>query len=276
MKAVWASACAVALCAFAAAVLAQSLQPFQQEALDKILASMDPALRPMMRAQLAPTLAMLNEQQVSMMLDGLAADSARAETSGDEPGFADTAASAEDIAYNRAQFEPVIRTLWQAGKTFDDFVAARLLELCPRDGQFAVFGSGWRYEVYPLAPTWPKVSSNVDLEVDIIGASYAPQDGRYDFDFSAVRRSFDEAAVKRGIAAACTEYAQIGDAFMSAARADAGGRDLPPNGNRLEQEANANAGIVRARLESLLQAEAPSGNNALHLALLNGRRVGRN
>lgn len=264
-------ACALVISAVANLALAQSLQPFQQQALDKILAAVEPELRPMMRAQLAPTLAILNEAQVSMMLDAMAAESAQ--TPPVEEVFEDTTASPEDLAYNRAQYEPMMRKAWEAGKAFDDFVTAELAEECPADSRFAVFGSAWRYEVYPLAPTWPTVSADVELEVEIVGASYAPQDGRYDFDFSDVRLTFDAAAVERGIATACTEYAAIGEAFLAEARADAGGDEVPPNGMRIEQSANAKVGAVRARLEELLREQAPGGNYALFTALVNGERV---
>src|SRR5690606_21099711 len=113
------------------------------------------------------------------------------------------------------------------------------------------------------------------LDVEIIGGSYAPQDGRYDFDFSAVRLDFDESAVERGIAAACSEYTQIGNAFMAAARRDADGDEVPPNGDKIQQDANAKASAVRSRLEALLQNEAPGGNHALFTALLNGRPARR-
>lgn len=263
----------VALCAWAGAGHAQSLTPFQQQALDQIVESLDPEIRPMMRAQLAPTLAMLNEQQVTMMLEAMTESLADTVEVDDGSSLVNEPASPADLEYNRAQFEPVIRRAWQAGKAFDEFVTATLAEHCARERPFAVFGSAWRYEVYPLRPTWPRASNNVDVAVEVIGASYAPQDGRYDFDFSDVRFSFDKAAVARGIAEACSEHAAIGEAFVAAARADAGDQELPPNGMRLESDANRRAGAVQARLEALLESQAPGGNNAVHPALLNGQRV---
>ncbi len=272
MHAARAAVCAALLSVLvSSAASAQALQPFQQRALDRMLEAVEPEIRPMLRAQLAPTLAALNEQQVTMMLEAMAADAAQTDDIVDAP--AEVAASTEDLAYNRAQFEPMIRRAWAAGRAFDELVAAKLEESCPSDKPFAVFGSAWRYEVYSLSPTWPKVSNSADLDVEIIGASYAPQDGRYDFDFSAVRLDFDEAAVARGVAAACAEYAAIGAAFMAAAHADTGGDDVPPNGERIARDANAQADAVRSRLEAALEAQAPGGNNAIFIALLNGTRV---
>src|SRR5690606_13041727 len=105
-------------------------------------------LRPMMRAQLASALAVLDEEQVSLMLETLAAD-AQGTSPNDaaEPPAASggpRTATAEDLAYNRAQYEPMIRRAWEAGNAFDSFVTAKLTEHCPPDGSFAVFGSAWR------------------------------------------------------------------------------------------------------------------------------------
>jgi hypothetical protein len=268
-----AGTCALVCSMFLGVAAAQSLQPFQQEALDKILTTIEPEIRPMMRAQLAPTLAMMNEQQVSMMLESFAAQAEAAAPR--EPEAEPPTASADDLEYNRAQFEPMIRRSWEADKAFDDFVTGKLAERCPEEGRFAVFGSAWRYEVYPLAPTWPAASADADLAVEILGASYAPQDGRYDFDFSGVRLEFDRSAVERGIAAACAEYVAIGEAFLAQARADTSGDDVPPNGMSIERSANAQASVVRERLEKILNAQAPGAINAVLAALLNGRSVGR-
>lgn len=253
----------------ASAALAQSLQPFQQEALDKILATVEPELRPMLRTQLQGTLAMLNREQVEMMLESMLAGSE--ETLVEEPPES-APVSEEDLAYNRAQWEPVVRDLWQAGKAFDDFVAAKLAEHCSRDREFAVFGQAWRHEVHPLDPSWPKVSANPDLDVEILGASYAPQDGRYDFDFADVKLDFDRAATEAAIADACAEFVEIGESFLAEARAGVVD-DYLPNGMQIEGSANAKAGAVRQRLEAALQAQAPGGNYAVFTALINGRRV---
>ena len=263
------AACAVFTVALVSIAAAQALEPFQQEALEKILASMEPALRPMMRAQLEPALAVLDREQVALMLESMAPAESDDEA-GDEP-YADATASTEDLAYNRAQFEPMIRSTWQAQKRFDEHVDAGLTKHCAAEQEFAVFGLAWRYEVYPLNPVWPKASNDVDLEVEIIGASYAPQDGRYDFDFSEIRLDFDAAAVDRAVAAACAEYLAIGEAFLTRARAAMAdsGDAVPPDGLRLQSDANGRVDEVRARLEAVLQAEAPGGG--LHMALLNGQ-----
>jgi hypothetical protein len=265
-------ACSAVALAFAASAGAQSLKPFQQEALDAILATVDPEIRPVMRAQLEPTLGMLNEQQVAMMLSSFASSQEEADSVPDEPEREQSMASAEDLAYNRAQYEPVIRRLWEAGKAFDDFVAGRIEAHCEAGREFAVYGSAWRYEVYPLDPTWPRVSNGPDLDVQIIGGTYAPQDGRYDFDFSEVRTDFSAAAVERAIVNACAEYGTIGEAFLAEARAKITEDNLE-EGMPIEGEANGNVQRVRSQLETVLQAQAPGGNSAIYTALLNGRRT---
>ena len=254
---------------------AQALEPYQQEALEAILAGVEPEARPMVRAQFEPMLAGMNRAQVEMMMAGLAAAEADSEAEASMPveeGPAATA-TAEDLAWNRAQYEPVIRSLWQAQKAFDDLVAARLEKSCGAPGAYAVWGHAWRYELWPLDPYWPRASDSPDLDVEIIGASYAAQDGRYRYDFSQVRTSFDAQAVTAAVDSACAEYAALGEAFV----ADARGRivdDLLPGGDELQRAVNERAEPIRKRLEDVLQAQAPAANGALFQALLNGERAG--
>jgi hypothetical protein len=265
--------CALALWTVAAA--AQELQPYQQEALDAILATSDPETRPLMRAQLAPVLAMMGPAQVEMMLASYTASQEEAAAEAEIPDPAedyDTVASPADLAYNRAQYEPVIRELWATQKDFDDFVTEQLAQDCGAAGRFAVWGQAWRHEVWPLDPNWPKASQSADLDVEILGGSYAQQDGRYRYDFSQVKTGFDRQAVRAAVASACAEYVAIGQAFVD----DARGRivnDMLPGGDELQGGANRRVEPVRGRLEDALQAHAPAGNGALFQALLNGERV---
>jgi hypothetical protein len=267
------SFCALAL--WTAPVAAQELQPYQQEALEAILAAADPETRPLMRAQLAPMLALLGPAEVEMMLATYAAsqdETAAEDETADPAEDGDTIASPADLEYNRAQYEPMIRELWAAQKDFDDFVTAELARECGAPGAFAVWGHAWRHEVWPLDPNWPKASQSPDLDVEIIGASYAQQDGRYRYDFAQVRTAFDRQAVAAAVASACAEYVAIGQAFVNEAR----GRivdDLLPGGDELQGTANRRVEPVRQRLEDTLQAQAPAGNGALFQALLAGERL---
>jgi hypothetical protein len=252
-----------------------TLAPHQQAALDEILASIDPQARAMMRDQLARTLSVMNEQQVSMMLAAMEAGSddrdaepTSSAAAGDDPPIADEA----DLAFNRNQYEPAIRSAWQAQKAFDDFVDATLHTACPPNGAFAVWGSGWRYELAPLTPNWPRASDDADLDVQILGSSYAPQDGRYEFDFSALSSSFDRSAVQTAISQACADYRAIGDRFMADARRGIQG-DYLPNGFELEGAANARVEPVRTHLSEALASLAPGGTVALVQILLGGKRI---
>lgn len=262
--AVW---CATSLAAFPS--WSQPLAPHQQQALERVLATADPSSRPAMRAQLEPVLAAMDEAQVRLMMDAMAADAVAANPSPadePEPGRADPA----DLAFNREQYEPVVRETWQAQKAFDDFIVARLATACGET--YAVFGSGWRYEVYPLSPAWTRASQSADLDVEIIGASYAPQDGRYRFEFGDVRKTFDQAAVAAAVDSACAEYRAIGERFLAEARARRQG-DSVPGGFDLEQAANRQVAPVRQRLEDALTDLAPAADGALFMALLNGERL---
>ena len=259
---------------FCATALAQAaLKPFQQAALERMLADMEPSMREMMRPSLEQSLVLMNEAQVQMLLDSMDDDGSEASEEVSAETYEETTASPADLEFNRAQYEPVIRRAWTAGKAYDEFVEAELAAACPGQGSYAVFGSGWRYEVYPLNPNWPRVSDSADLDVQILGASYAPQDGRYRFDFSDVRDSFDRDAVRAAIQRVCAEYRAIGEAFMAEARAKHDG-DIVQGGYELERQYNARLNPLRLDLEAVLQAEAPSANNALYMALLNGEPAG--
>lgn len=257
---------------FNGALAQTALKPFQQRALDIMLASMEPQMRPIVRAQLEPTLAALNEEQVSMMLAGMTDESAGHDDATFDDDSADTVASEADLAFNRAQYEPAIRNAWAAQKSFDDFVAAQLLASCPKPGAYALWGAGWRYEPMPLSPTWPRASDGADLDVLIIGSAYVPQDGRYRFDFSQVRTGFSQESVRASIQRACAGYKTVGEEFQRRAGADM--QDgIPANGLRLEQEANARVATILDALNAELGQQSPAGDGALYMALTSGERL---
>jgi hypothetical protein len=250
---------------------AVELKPFQQDALNKILATMDAQTQAVARPQLEQTLAMMNEAQVQLMLQKL-------EQPPDNPPeeaqmVEESVATPEDLEYNRAQYEPALRQAWQASHDFDEFADATLAANCPTNrDEYAVYGSAWRYEVMPMQPTWTRASNSADLEVQIVGPSYAPQDGRYDFDFSGMRNNFDRAAVESAIKSACAEYRRIGGEFMAAAKAGMQG-DMLPNGPALENAANAKASPLMNALGDKLKSLGPAGNAPILTALINGTRV---
>jgi len=253
------------------AAAATALQPFQQDALNKILATMDAQKAAMAKPQLEQTLAMLNESQVQQMMATLTAKQSAAPEPV-KPAPEPATATPEDLAFNRAQYEPVIRKAWESAHAYDEFVEAKMAAYCPPQGTYAVFGSAWRYEVMPPSPVWPPASKSADLDVQVIGPSYAPQDGRYQFDFSKVRSTFDKTVVDKAIKAACDEYVKIGTAFMAEARAHMS-KDFLPDGPSLEQAANDKLAPVADQLEETIKAQAPGGDYALFTALTNAQRV---
>jgi hypothetical protein len=261
--------------ALAASVAASALEPYQKEALDTILANFEPEARPVVRAQFEPMLAGMNPAQVKMLMEGMAeAELGATAVEGEMPDeeMSPAEASPEDLAWNRAQYEPVIRSLWAAQKAFDDFVVAGIAAGCGAQGSYAVWGHAWRYELWPLDPYWPRASDSPELDVGIIGGSYAARDGRYRYDFSQVRTSFDRQTVGAAVESACAQYAALGQKFVADARVRIV-NDTLPGGSELEEAANSQAGVIRKRLEDVLQAEAPAANGALYQALLNGERI---
>jgi hypothetical protein len=256
---------------FAAASATPVLRPSQQAALDAILATTDPAMRAMMSEQLIPALSNMTDAQIQMMLAEFAKSDDDSAASDADFVEADTA-TPEDLEYNRQQYEPAIRNAWAASNAFDTFVGAELASNCGPDGNYAIFGSGWRYEVMPLSPTWPRPSTSADLDVQIIGASYAPQDGRYRFDFSDMPTEFDSESVRRAIAQACRVYHETGTRFLAAAGPVRTG-EPPADGQRLENTANAEVQAARLELETELQHWSNSWIVALYSALINAEPV---
>lgn len=237
---------------------ATPLTDYQQRALEQMLATMDPATRALVRPQLELSISVLDEQGIQMLLASMSADGNDAPYVADESEAAATA-SAEDLAFNRSQWEPALRDAWQASHRFDTAVDAALSLHCPEDRRYAVWGQAWRYEVMELRPRWSRASASADVDVEILGAAAAPQDGRYRFDFSALNHNVDIGAVDRAVAAACARYRDIGEDFL--VRAKAGMRDdYLPDGMKLEGAANAAVATLLRDLEETLVALTPSGS----------------
>ncbi|WP_428407752.1 hypothetical protein [Hyphococcus sp.] len=268
MTAVAAAAILIALPSSAA-----ELRPDQKEAVEKMLAQLEPSMREPMRAQIEQSVAMLNKEQVAMLVASMEdADNGAQEMTDESVEEEAPAASPEDLAYNKKQYEPVIRANWQAQKSFDAFVDGELAAKCPSRDQYAVFGSGYRYELRQLAPNWPRASDNVDADVAILSGSYAPQDGRYQFDFSKVRTSYDKAKVSAAVASACAQWTKEAAAFHAKAKPLQAAEDF--NGlHALEQSSHAKVEPIEAALNEVLEAQAPAGDYALYTALQNGQRI---
>ena len=248
----------------AGAALAATLTPMQERALGAMLATMDAPMRATMRPQLEAMLASLDDAQVQALLDSMQDDSASMADTIEEPY------DEEAAAYHRAQYEPALKRAWSAEKAFDQHVDAAFAAHCPEPSTYAVWGQAWRFAVMPLAPNWARASASAEADVEILGPSYAPQDGRYRFDFSGMRESFDRDAVTRAVARACGEYRRIGEAFLAEAKAKVSDESLEAGGP-LEDAANRDVSALNVALEKELAALAPNAKNAVLMAMLNGR-----
>ncbi len=253
-------------------VATAELRPDQQVLVEKLLAGMDPSMREPMRPQIEQSIIMMSPAQTAAVMAGMVDEATY--DAGTEPQEYenDVTATPEDLAYNRAQYEPVIRASWKAQTDFDEFTDAALKDECPDRETYAVFGSGYRYELRGLAPNWPRASSNVDVDVQTLSGSYAPQDGRYDFDFSKVKTSFDKAIVASAIASACGDWTKEAVAFEKNARALVAAGDFD-GAFELEQASSGKVSAIETPLETALNTQAPTADNALFTAFLNGRRV---
>lgn len=264
-----ASAIAVSIGAFAE----EPLRKDQEELLAMMMDQIDPAMRDQVRPQMRASVAAMNEQQVAMVKQGMVEQkAAQNEAPEPEPDEEPKTASPQDLAYNKAQYEPVIRANWAAQKAFDDHVDAAIEKQCPTRDSVSVYGAGFSYEIYPLPVNWIRGSDSADNAVAVLGASYAPQDGRYKFDFSDVRTSHDKAKVDAAIATACAEYKRVGAEWKAAAQAKVDADDHD-GAYKLQGSGFGKLEKVAAPLNEVLAAEAPNGNYALYTALQNGERI---
>ncbi len=267
------SVCLVCLIPLSGHADTPQLRPDQKRAIDLLVKDVDPAARDMARAQLAKTLAPFSEAQIAMMLaQKTTNDKAEAAKPVSEPAAEPTGpASPEDIAYNRAQANPVIRKSWAAQKAFDDFVDTKIGEFCPPPHSVARFGSAWRFEFHDLQPNWVRASNSADLNVEIFDQSYVKSDGRYSYDFSKVRYTFDKAKVGAAIEQACRDHTANGKAFLATidpfiARGDLDGA------YKAEQRTVAGADAPADHLTALFKEQNPGGED-LALAFLDAKRI---
>jgi hypothetical protein len=253
------------------------LRPDQKYAVELSIAGVDPAQRPFIYGDMAKNLAPYDEKQIAALVKGLEAN-ATAETKANAKKLAASdapitgALSNEDFTYNRAQYEPAIRKAWTAQKAYDDFVNAKLTAYCPKRDEVARFGSAWRYELHQFVTPSATASWSADTDVQVMGAAYAPQDGKYNFDFSKVRTSFDEKAVDAAVKEGCESYAAAGKAFLAKVDPMISKQDW--NGAfKLEQTANAGVEPIRAKMNAKLEPLSPNYGYPLMNALMNGKRV---
>lgn len=242
------------------------LKPFQKAAVERVLETMPAAERQMARPLLEAQFASLSEAQITMVMAGL--ENAEAETAAMEEA-PDQPVTEEDLAFNRAQYEPAVRKLFDAALAYDLLVSDAVAAGLPQT-EYAVWGHGWRAELPPLRPTWQSAITDFDV-FRLSFDSMAPQDGRYRFRLPEITARADEAAIRSAIAKAAQDYAAVGERFKAEARRLADAEKFDEL-YALERRAGAEVEPIRTRLEKLLAVQAPSGT-ALAVALQQGTPV---
>ncbi len=248
------------------------LRPDQERAIELALQDVEPAMRPMARQQLATTFANFNEAQIAMMITKMGENKAAAAKAPKQIAEVERESTPEDIAFMRAQFEPVMRKHHAAQVEFDNLVNAKVAAYCPASGVYARYGSGWRYEVGQFMMDSALGANNIEARVTVAGEAYMPKDGRYKFDFSKVRTSFDKGAVEAAIKTACGKVHATGKSFL--AKVD----PLIAANNwdgAFKAEGSANAALepIRAELQAAYDRIGPGDIGVFQLAMMNGVRV---
>lgn len=251
---------------------AVKLRPDQERAVELALREVEPAMRPMARQQLAATFANFNEAQIAMMIARMDESRAKAANAPAPAIEATRESTPEDIAFMRAQFEPVMRKHHAVQVEFDTLVNAKMDTYCPKSGVYARYGSGWRYEVGQFMTESALGANNIEMRVSVAGEAYLPKDGRYTFDFSKVRTTFDKAAVDAATRIACDKVHAIGKAFLGKVDPLIARKDWD---GAFKAEGSANAALepVRRELQAAYDRLGPGDIGALQLAMMNGVRV---
>jgi len=194
---------------------------------------------------------------------GSAMMAARA-TAGDEIG--------NDKAFMKAQYEPVIRKHHAAQKAFDAFYNTKIAEYCPARDAYARSGSAWRYEQGQFVQPSALASWNVETNVLVTEDAYAPQEGRYRFDFSKVRMTFDKAKVDAEIKSACARVHVAGRDFLAKVDPVIAQKDWD-HAFKLEGWTKARLGPIRHDLKIAMDKLSPGDFSEIQLALMNGARI---
>ncbi len=251
---------------------ATKLRADQQQAIALALKDVEPAMRPMARQQLAASFANFNEAQIAMMVARMNANRAEAAAKPAPVVEAETVATPEDKAFMRAQYEPLMRKHHAAQVQFDKLVNAKVAAYCPASGVFARFGSGWRYEVAHFMMDSALGANNIEARVSVAGVAYMPKDGRYTFDFSKVRTTFDAAKVEVAIKSACNKVHATGKAFLAKVDPLIAKQDWD-GAFKAEGAANYALEPIRAELQAAYDRLGPGDISVFQLAMMNGARV---
>lgn len=261
----------MALLTPAGLALAADLRPDQQAAVEKMLAELEPSKREAARAQIEQSVASLSPAVIVMLVNNLDAKQAAAPEPMSPPKKRN--ATAEELAYNRAQYEPALRRNWQLQKDFDQFVDSQLAAHCPDRDKYAVYDIGERYELRELKPDWFRGTDSADINVSVYERARAPKDGRYDFNFSKARVSFNKQTVANAIATACADWSREAAAFHEKASAHMKAGQSAAAA-KAERAGNGRIEALAKTLQAVIEAESPSPDLALDDALRKPKPVG--
>ena len=254
------------------------LRADQQKLVEISVANVEPQYRAMAYEQMAKTVAPYNEAMIAQMmsaasknLDGQKKQVA-AEKAARAAKLPEREVTAEDKAFMRAQFEPVMRKHHAAQVEFDKLVNAKVDAYCPKSGVYARYGSGWRYEVGQFMMDSALGANKIDDRVTIAGEAYMPTDGRYQFDFSKVRTTFDKAAVEAAIKTACDKVHATGKAFLAKVDPIIAKKDWD---GAFKAEGSANSALepIRSELQAAYDRIGPGDISQIQLAMMNGKRI---
>jgi hypothetical protein len=257
---------------------APKLRPDQQKLIEMSVGNVEPAHRAMAYEQMAKVVAPYNEAMIAQMtaaasrnLDGQKKQAA-AEKATMAAELPTREATAEDKAFMRAQFEPLMRKHHAAQVEFDKLVNTKMETYCPKSGVYARFGSGWRYEVGQFTMDSALGANKIDDRVNIAGEAYMPKDGRYQFDFSKVRTTFDKGAVEAAIKTACGKVHTTGKTFLAKVNPLIAKKDWD---GAFKAEGSANAALepIRAELQAAYDKLSPGDISEFQLAMMNGKRI---
>lgn len=251
---------------------AVKLRPDQLRAIELVLQTVDPAMRAAMRQQLTTSFAHMSEAQIAMMIAQMQANAADAKAEPEPAPVADTVATPADIAFMKAQFEPLMRKHHAAQVEFDKLVNTKIAAYCPASGVYARYGAGWRHELGQFMMDSALGANNIEARVTVVGDVYLPKDGRYKFDFSKVRTSFDKAAVEAAIKTACDKVHATGKAFLTKVDPLIAKEDWD-GAYKVESAANYALEPIRAELQAAYDKLGPGDIGVFQLAMMNGTRV---
>ena len=266
-------ACAVFLAPGVGETQTPKLRPDQERAIETALKDVEPSMRPMAREQLAKTFAPFSEQQIAMMTAKMEsnkkAEAAKPAPVKEEPKRPPTP---EEMAYNRAQFEPVIRKHHAVQKRFDEFANAKMTAYCPGRDDYARFGSGWRYEQGEFMQPSALATWSVDSNVETAAQAFAQEGGRFAYDFSKLRMAFDEKAVDAAIKQACDQVKARGSEFLAKVDPLLAKKDWDA-AFLAEGAAQAKLEPIRAELKAKFDKLSPGDFSAIQMAMMNATRV---